>query len=342
MGNFEVRSAHLTKDLQQATADLHEVNSWVGLLRFCVIGGVFLSLVGLAWLTPNLWAFMGLTAIAAVFYAFWFICTHDTVHYTLTGWPWFETLMPRLISWPMLWPYGVYAEIHRLHHGWNGSNLQDPERVQWTWDEYHQASPLMRWYVRHQWAIDIFVFAGFGMIYKTFMSALRLQIFTPRLRQQLWADLTGILIVQGILLAVALFYGVLLHYLLFWLVLERVIGVVAQTRDHLEHYALWGKSSNHQLTQLYACRNLKTWPIVGWLMGGLDYHAVHHAFPDIPFNQLPQAFERIQAVLQQHHLPTMKQDRGYLRELLYFISHPFLIGDPNPADPTDRNHRIAM
>jgi fatty acid desaturase len=25
-------------------------------------------------------------------------------------------------------------------------------------------------------------------------------------------------------------------------------------------------------------------------MGGLNYHAVHHAFPDIPFDRLPAAF----------------------------------------------------
>jgi hypothetical protein len=41
-----------------------------------------------------------------------------------------STVMPRLLSWPMLSPYGLYAELHRLHHGWNGIDLRDPERVQ--------------------------------------------------------------------------------------------------------------------------------------------------------------------------------------------------------------------
>jgi hypothetical protein len=47
-------------------------------------------------------------------------------------------------------------------------------------------------------------------------------------------------------------------------------------------------------------------------MGGLSYHAVHHAFPGIPFNRLPEAFKRIQGVLQQQGLPLMQLEEGYL------------------------------
>ena len=94
-------------------------------------------------------------------------------------------------------------------------------------------------------------------------------------------------------LTLAIVHQQLWCYLLFWLILERTIGIVLQTRDHLEHYALWGNFKNHQLTQPYASRNLQTSFPVGWLMGGLNYHAVHHAFPEIPFNELPTAFERI-------------------------------------------------
>lgn len=103
----------------------------------------------------------------------------------------------------------------------------------------------------------------------------------------------------------------------------------ATLRDRLEHYGRWGQVGSYQLTQLYACRNLDTYPVVGWLMGGLNYHAVHHAFPDIPFNRLPAAFDLIQAVLQRHNLPLMLQGKGYLHETIELNRHPATIGTVN-------------
>ncbi len=44
----------------------------------------------------------------------------------------------------------------------------DPERVQWTDAEYQRANPFLRWYVRHQWGVDVFGLGGIGLIVKTF------------------------------------------------------------------------------------------------------------------------------------------------------------------------------
>ena len=332
----------LTKDLPAATVDLYQVNAWAGLWRFSSLGFIFLSLVAIVWLTDNDLIFWSITPIAGLFYVFWLICTHDTVHHTLTGWLWFERIMPRLVSYPMLWPYGVYAELHRLHHGWNGSDLRDPERVQWTQAEYEQAPPWLQWYVRHQWALDILGLGGIGLILKTVLNGLRFRAIVPQMRLQLWIDCIGIVIVQATLLTLTALHGELVRYLIFWLILERVIGAVGQIRDHLEHYALWGKASGHQLTQLYACRNLKTSPLVGWLMGGLNYHAVHHAFPGIPFNRLPEAFDRIQSVLHQHNLPSMQQGNGYLQETLYFFRHLSVISEATADNTTGRRLMISI
>jgi fatty acid desaturase len=74
--------------------------------------------------------FLTATMLAGIVYSFWPICTHDMPHQTLTGWKWFDPIMPRLISWPILSPYGVYPKLHRLHHAWNGIDWRDPERDQ--------------------------------------------------------------------------------------------------------------------------------------------------------------------------------------------------------------------
>ena len=331
-----MNSWQLNDDLRAAIADLTPINPWKGLMRFGGLGSIFLSLVGLAWFFQGSMligngvfktgVFCFTTAIAGVVYALWLICTHDMVHHTLTGWSWFDTVMPRLVSWPMVWPYSLYAELHRLHHGWNGIDLRDPERVQWTLAEYEATIPLLRWYVCHQWWIDIVLLGGIGLILKTFAQALRLQPVVPRLRQQLRIDSAGILAVQGIMITLAIWQHQLLAYLLFWLILERVIGMILQTRDHLEHYGLWGKAHSYQLTQLYACRNLRVPDWVNGVMGGLPYHGIHHAFPELPFNRLPEAFERLQAVLQRYGLPAMVLDPGYRKTTWQLSQHPTLIG----------------
>jgi fatty acid desaturase len=318
---------NISGELKQAITDLHQVNPGTGLLRFSILGTIFLSLVVLAWSVPNNSLFVITTILTGIFYAFWLVCTHDMAHQTLTGWIWFDTVMPRLVSWPMLWPYSIYSELHILHHGWNGIDLRDPERVQWTWQEYQQAHPFLQWYVGNQWVCDIFILGGIGLIIKTFIMAVRFQKLVSRMRRQLLLDVTGIVLVHSVMVAIAISQGQLLRYLLFWLILERVIGVIVQTRDHLEHYGLWGKFTNHQLTQLYACRNLKTSALVGWLMGGLDYHSVHHAFPSIPFNHLPEAFARIQGVLEKYNLPAMQMDSGYINSTYRLSNHPSLIGE---------------
>jgi fatty acid desaturase len=342
MGACTPNLDNLTTELQTAIANLRHINPWVGLFRFGMIGAVFFSLVTLAWSINTLPTFAMITAIAGVFYAFWIICTHDTVHQTLTGWPWFEIISPRLITWPMLWPYGTYATLHRLHHGWNGIDLSDPERVQWTAEEYQMAPPLLRWYVSHQLFFNVFAFSGIGLILKTLVNAWKLRNILPQLQLQFCVDLIGILAIQTGLLTFFSYQGEVLRYLLFWLILERTAGVIIQTRDHLEHYGMWGQTSGYQLTQLYSCRNLKTSPLVGWLMGGLDYHAVHHAFPDIPFNRLPEAFQRIQTVLQHHGLPLMLQGEGYLHEAFQLEQHPSVIGAVNSQDLTGRRYMVPV
>lgn len=321
-------SAHtLNHALRAAVADLEHVNPWVGMCRFVSIGSLFLCLVWLAWSSSNWLSFLFYTAIAGIFYSFWLVCTHDATHYTLTGWKRFDEWMPRLLSYPMMWPYGTYAQLHHLHHAWNGIDLRDPERVQWTKAEYEQASPLYQWYMRHQWPIDIFVLGGLGLIVKTVHHGLRLRRQYPRLSHALIQDGAGILITQTSFAIAALFHHHLVHYLLFWLVLERVIGLLLQARDHLEHYGLWQTTKGHQLTQLYACRNLTTFGWVAWLMGGLNNHAVHHAFPTLPFNHLSEAFERTQAVLAEHGLPQMARDGGYIQETIRLSMRSLLIDE---------------
>lgn len=317
----------INQALRTSVADLGQVNPWRGLCRFSLLGVLFFGLIYVAWRRDNIWEFSLVTALAGIIYAFWLICTHDSVHYTLTGWRWFEIIFPRIISWPMLWPLGTYAELHLLHHGWNGVDLRDPERVQGTLEEYQQAVPFLRWYVRHQWLINLFLLGGLGLIIKTLNQGFRYSDLRSGLRRQIVIDLGGMFSIQLILFSLALSHVAVWRYLLFWFILERMIGIIIQMRDNLEHYGQWGQREGHLLTQIYATRNLRVNWLTNWLMGGLPYHSVHHGFPHLPFNQLPVAFERLQRVLQQHNLPPMELGKGYFSETLFFFHHSMVISE---------------
>jgi fatty acid desaturase len=310
-------SASLGKALLAATADLHQVHPGAGLVRFLGLGLLTGGSLTMAWCSQDWLGFCAYALVGSLAYSFWIICNHDAIHGTLTGWRWFDAIAPRLMSWPILIPLGTYGEIHRLHHAWNGVNLQDPERVQWTATEYAQASGAARWYVRHQWAMNVLVLGVAGLIVKTFRSGLAHRERLPAVQRQMGLDVAGIALIQGgICLGllrleapalVWLRYGVML------LLLERVMSLVIQGRDYLEHYGCWGKQDSHLLTQLYGTRNVKTHGIVNWLMGGLPHHGIHHAFPAIPFDQLPTAQERIAEILGDRNYPPIPQGPGYLK-----------------------------
>jgi fatty acid desaturase len=132
-----------------------------------------------------------------------------------------------------------------------------------------------------------------------------------RLTRRLALDVTGSLLLQTALLALALSQGVLGRYLLFWLVLERAIGVIVQSRGVIEHHGLWRRGENHLLTQLYATRSVGASAWLNLLMGGLPHHAAHHAFPAIPFHLLPLASQRIEAVLNEAGQPALPRAESY-------------------------------
>ncbi len=302
--------------LRAATEDLQQVNPAVGLLRFLGLGAATLAGFTFAWQSDSGWGLGVGCLVASLAYSFWIICAHDAAHGTLTGWRWFDAIAPRLISWPILVPYGTYSEIHKLHHAWNATDLRDPERVQWTAAEYESAGKLGRWNVRHQWVVNAVILGLLGLVYKSFSQGWRLRDSRPGLRRQMALDMTGMVLGQGSIVLIFVMAQVSLetwlHYAVMLLILERVMSLVIQGRDYLEHYGRWQQQENHVLTQLYGTSNIKTYGWVNWAMGGQPYHGIHHAFPGIPFNQLPLAQKRIEKILSDRQYPPLPTGQGYL------------------------------
>ncbi len=334
----------LPATLQATIRPYTQLNARRGWVRLLSLWGLTWGLWWAAWLTGNFGLFLGLSTLGGIAYGFLFVCTHEMAHNCLTGSPRLEAPIARLISWPLLWPYGTYCLVHRFHHAWNGCDLRDPERIQWTQGEYAAAPTWRKWYIRHQWVFNIWVGGGFGLIFNAFWRGWRCRESVPPLRsaltRQIFQDGLGSLVIHTVGFVGALSQGRGWDYVIFWLILERVVGVMMQSRAHLEHYGRWYPQDHAALTQLYSCRNLAVPSWVNWLMGGLPYHSLHHAYPQIPFDQLPAAFAAVQTVLAQHKAPPLAAaDRGYLRETLHRSRAITLI--PSDDRPLPRSRDTA-
>lgn len=307
--------AALVRDLCAAVGDLGGPQTsaervW-SLLRLLLLVLVLVGGAWLYWRSPlSGWSLAALLP-AAVAYALLLIATHEMVHGTCLGLPRLEALLACLLSWPMAWPWATYQRLHRLHHRWTGCDPRDPERTELLPAERRRAGPLRRWIHRHLLVWRLLVLGGVGLIADTALKGRQLTGVDPGLIRARRVDAAGVLVVQALLIGVAIRYDVVGRYLLFWLVLERLIGAIVQFRGLVEHHGLWRRSACHLLTQLQVSRDVRCGAWFNALMGGLPNHCAHHAFPWIPSLRLPLARQRIDAVLRRHGAAPLPTLNGY-------------------------------
>jgi fatty acid desaturase len=314
----------LDRLMVQAVADLHGSPTPVEQLaasgRMMALSLVLAAGAILYWILPaSGWGLIALI-IAGLAYALLLIASHEMVHGTLFGVPPLEFGLGCLLSWPMAWPFATYARLHRLHHRWNGLDARDPERTQALPQDHLFANPFGRWLHHHPFAVRCLVLGGVGLILDTARKGWQLRSVDPRLKAAQRLDGVGVSLFHGGMLALAFSQGVMLRYLLFWIILERVIGVVVQYRGLVEHHGLWEKAQEaggvsilpQRLRQLATSRDVATGPWLNAWMGGLPHHSAHHAFPAVPSARLPEASARIIALLRSEHwaLPSRLESYG--------------------------------
>jgi fatty acid desaturase len=173
---------------------------------------------------------------------------------------------------------------------------------------------------RHLFWWRVGVLGGLGLIVDTVRKGLALQLQDPGLKKARFLDGAGVMVVHTVMLVIALSREEFWRYLLFWLLLERVIGVIVQFRGMVEHHLLWRSAEAQLLTQLYATRNITAGSWLNALMGGLPHHSAHHAFPAIPSERLPLASHRIALVLQRYGAPPLPTLPSYFEALRVMIA----------------------
>jgi len=308
--------------ISAAVADLIYVRPGPGLKRIITLSLCNLILMTLTFaVRDNFWLFIPLCIVNGVVYSAAMTTSHDAIHRTLTGWWFFDEAAPRLFSYPIFWPHGIYAELHKLHHKMNGRDLRDPERPTFTQEEYEQAGLLKRFTMRHHIFLSLFVYGGIGMVLKHVYQCIKLWKDFPQLKRAALIDLVGIsFCVSGILVLVVAM-NIFWQFVLYFLIMERVIGFLHQLRSIVEHYGLWISSEWHLESKLKNCRNVKTNLFMRHLYNGLNSHSVHHAFPAVPFYNLELAHARLKK-LEKIPGDFLLEEKSYFRTTFRFMRQP--------------------
>ncbi|MFZ9288070.1 MAG: fatty acid desaturase family protein [Vulcanococcus sp.] len=311
-------------ELNRCRRELPAIDRGGGALRITTLLSSLSAGAALYWGTEALWMRLTGLAVLSASEALLLIATHEACHGTLLKPAWLEQLLSAAVSWPMAWPYLSYRRLHQLHHRWNGRDLRDPERVnplppaqqpmppaQQPMPPAQQPMPLPIW----RTAV---LEAGLGLMLKTYRAGWELRDACPQLRRTMPLDAAGVIGLQALFISISLWQGALLEYLISWIVVERTTGALLQLRGLIEHWGLVQPKDSAVLEQLYCSRTIKVGPWWNGVLGGLPYHAAHHAYPSVPSALLPQLTEEIERTLSRHQYPPLPASSSYwqaIREL---------------------------
>lgn len=301
----------MTEAIESQVQPLFRVNSALGWLRLLILLLPSLACLWMYWQEPRLLVALPWLLMATALYSLVLISTHDISHGTLLDQGDLEQAVGCALSWPVGWPYLTYRNLHMLHHRMNGMDLRDPERREPTSQEAARVHPLRQWHFRHPFWGSAVLMGGAQLIGSMFWFGWKLRNDHSRLLGGMRIDAIGIVLVQVLMFAVAIGLGGLLKLLLMLFVVERIVGAVMQVRGMIEHHGLWQPNSTYELTQLYTSRNIDAGPIVNFLMGGLPHHSLHHAYPSIPYHNLPEASRIASTILKEHGKPPLPMVSSY-------------------------------
>lgn len=312
------------RELSRAVDGLTKVDARHGLRLTLMHIFVLNTLLFLTFWVEQPAAFVVLALATATYYSAVMITSHDAIHHTLSGWYYFDEVVPRAFGYFIFWPHGLYAELHKLHHKQNGKDLADPERPTYSTAEYRAASPLGRWAIRNQWWLSLFVFGGVGMLYRHIRHGIKLWPDHRAVRRAMVTDAIGVAVSFGIVVSVVVAFDIGLRFLVYIICVERIIGFFMQLRSHVEHYGLHVDAGPLIDTRLANCRNITTSRFVSRFFNGLNFHSVHHAFPRIPYYHLEEAHARIAVLCARAGRPLLVT-QGYARTCLELARRPVLV-----------------
>ncbi|WP_170414016.1 fatty acid desaturase [Ruegeria atlantica] len=254
----------------EAKDQLQQRSDMLGLRHLSgYLGALGVTSAGIAWQVP-LWPV--LIVPQGVLLVFLFTLSHECTHKTPFKTSWLNDVIGHLVSVPIALPFTWFRYFHLAHHKWTNHPDKDPELG---------GKP------RPRDRLSLLIYLSGWPYWKGMAFVLRQnafgQIDAPYLPER---QHSAMRVEARLLLA---FYGVaalslFLSPLLFWLwILPVLLGQPFLRLYLLAEHGLCPPVAN----MLENSRTTFTNRIVRFLAWNMPYHAEHHAFPNVPFHQLP-------------------------------------------------------
>lgn len=227
----------------------------------------------LLWLSRGtIWAIPVFVAYG-VLINFLYAAQHELCHWTVfrTAWP--NEWLGRLFGFVVFYPRTFDQIQHIAHHRFTQDWLRDGElaRERYTLTSYLLwMSGLTYWYTRWRRIVRF----SAGVISEPYLAASR----HTELIREARTHLTGYALVAAASVATGSWAAVY-----FWLAPMLATKCVHQLQNTIEHLGL-----PHEANVLHNTRSTRTNALMRWLGWQMQYHTAHHAFPGVPFHQLPR------------------------------------------------------
>lgn len=240
--------------------------------------------------------------------AFLFNGLHETVHMTAFKSPWLNVVFGNIFGFLIFRPMKYYRCYHFNHHKFTGDSERDPElqnsMLDMSLDNIGSyltyLSGLPFWIDRFTSLIRHSVFSHTSKLEDEYLTPLtrRLMLSEARIYVSLYATLAIIVAFDVAGMSDVVLWGWFLPTL--------------AAQPFLRFYLL---AEHHGCPQgvnmLSNTRTTKTWWWYRQLAWNMPYHGEHHAFPSVPFHQLPALYEHLKSQTE-HRLCNPSGENGYL------------------------------
>jgi len=321
----------MTQQLPPLT-DFHVPNRvfyWSDMLASAVLGWAAFVFAARAPLGSAPGIIATVVAVFALYRALAF--THEISHqrHRLPG---FEAAWNVLVGFPLLLPAFTYAEVHFDHHRVALYGTKDDPEYQ----PFARSAALTIMYALHAVIIPallvlrFLVLAPFGLLIPPLQRVLIERASAITINTDYRRKATGALIRtvrHDTLWLLAFWCGVAalvlsgiipLRAALVWYVVMAAINVIDGLRTLAAHAYESDGAPMDKAAQTADSHDIPGGPWTElWAPVGLRYHAMHHAFPGIPYHALPAAYRRLTAAMPETYgTMTRRSLFGTLRELL--------------------------
>ena len=223
-----------------------------------------------------------LLPVQGILLIFLFTLEHEATHRTPFAQDWLNDAVGRLCGLVLVLPFLWFRYFHLAHHRWTNHPGEDPElaspkpesRRQWVW----HVSGLPYWGA----TLRLIARLTLGTERQSYLPAIAM----PRIRR----EVRGMVLLYLVALATLARTDVLVWV---WIV-PMVLG-----QPFLRLYLLAEHGDcPFVANMLENSRTTFTNRVVRFLTWNMPFHAEHHAFPTVPFHQLPALHQAIKAHLK--------------------------------------------